>query len=550
MRRDPRLGHVVHLAGADLHLERLRLGPDHGRVQGLVHVRLGHRDVVVELPGNRPPDGVHDPERRVAVLDLVHQQPDGVDVVDLVELGALALHLLVDAVDVLGAAGDLRLDADLGELLAQDPDALVDEALALPPAIGEARDQLAVLVRLGVLEREVLELPLPLPDPEAMGERRVDLHRLASDSRLLLRRQEGQGAHVVQPVGELDDHHPHVLGHGHEHLPDVLRLLLLHGPRGAELAQLGDPVDQPAHLAPEALLDVGEGEVGILGNVVEERGRERLGIHLQRGELVGDLDRVADVGLSGGAQLSGVRLGGDLVGTLDQADIDARPMTSRLGDDVLDGVRARRGGRGSARDPLHHGRRGRAQAGEVHGRPMVARTPAGSRSARHRVTCGCAGVNSRAPAPELAQLGRAGFGEQNLCLVGTLCADGWPRISANEVYFVEGELMLGMMVDSRKSRDLVRDPRITVMTPQCDREAKRGDFKLYGMALTVADVALREGYGRTIQAAIGWRPDEPYPLWSVEIKRASYISFGEGRQLLRWSTRRGMEVLRHPDEPS
>ena len=153
-----------------------------------------------------------------------------------------------------------------------------------------------------------------------------------------------------------------------------------------------------------------------------------------------------------------------------------------------------------------------------------------------------------AAAPELAELGRVGFGEQNLCLLGTLRANGWPRISANEIYFVEGELMLGMMVDSRKSRDLVRDPRITVMTPQCDREAQRGDFKLYGTAVSVHEVTLRERYGQTIHAAIGWRPEEPYPLWSVEIESASYISFGEARRLLRWSADRGTERLRHPDE--
>jgi Pyridoxamine 5'-phosphate oxidase len=151
---------------------------------------------------------------------------------------------------------------------------------------------------------------------------------------------------------------------------------------------------------------------------------------------------------------------------------------------------------------------------------------------------------------ELAELGRAGFGQQNLCLVGTLRSDGWPRISANEVYFVDGELLLGMMVDSRKSRDLERDPRITVMTPQCDREAKRGDFKLYGRAVDVSDATLREGYGRTIYAAIGWRPDEPYPLWAVQVESASYISFGEHRLLLRWSPERGTERLRHPDEQS
>jgi hypothetical protein len=151
-------------------------------------------------------------------------------------------------------------------------------------------------------------------------------------------------------------------------------------------------------------------------------------------------------------------------------------------------------------------------------------------------------------APELATLGMDGFREQNLCLVGTLRSDGWPRISANEVYFVEGELMLGMMPNSLKSRDLVRDPRITVMTPQCDREAKRGDFKIYGRVTDVADPHLRQRYSDTIFAAIDWRPTEPYPLFAVHIERAGYISFGEQRQLLRWSPERGVEKLHHPDD--
>jgi hypothetical protein len=154
----------------------------------------------------------------------------------------------------------------------------------------------------------------------------------------------------------------------------------------------------------------------------------------------------------------------------------------------------------------------------------------------------------QASAPELAELGLEGFREQNLCLVGTLRADGWPRISANEIYFFDGHLLLGMMPNSRKSKDLERDPRVTVMTPQCDREAKRGDFKVYGRALDVTDPEVREGYGTTIYAAIGWRPEEPYPLWSVDIESAGYISFGPKGRLLRWSPDRGVEKLKHPDE--
>ena len=124
-------------------------------------------------------------------------------------------------------------------------------------------------------------------------------------------------------------------------------------------------------------------------------------------------------------------------------------------------------------------------------------------------------------APELASLVQVGIGEQNLGLLGTLRRDGWPRISPSEIYIAEGELLLGMMPGSRKVRDLERDPRLTVMTPQCDREPRRGDAKLYGRAIAVDDPGLRERYGQTIFAATGWRPDEPYPLFAVDIERAT-----------------------------
>jgi hypothetical protein len=152
-------------------------------------------------------------------------------------------------------------------------------------------------------------------------------------------------------------------------------------------------------------------------------------------------------------------------------------------------------------------------------------------------------------APELAGLGLEVFREEhNMCLIGTLRADGWPRISAQELYFVDGELLLGMMRRSRKSLDLERDSRITVMTPQAEREPTHGDFKLYGRAAEVTDPALREAYGRTIFDAIGWRPREPYPLWSVDFDSAAYITFGDNHRLVRWTIAGGIEELRHPDD--
>src|SRR5207248_10124643 len=84
----------------------------------------------------------------------------------------------------------------------------------------------------------------------------------------------------------------------------------------------------------------------------------------------GDLQRMGDVRLARGPQLSFVRSRRHLVGTLDQADVQARPMKTRLSDDVVDEVRFGPGLRG-ARDALHDGGRSRTQACEVHGAEIL-----------------------------------------------------------------------------------------------------------------------------------------------------------------------------------
>ena len=147
------------------------------------------------------------------------------------------------------------------------------------------------------LEGEVLELPLDLPDPEPLGERRVDLLGLAGDPELLLGRQAVEGPHVVEPVGELDEDDPDVLGHRQEHLPDVLGLLLLVAV-GAELRQLRDAVDEPRDLGPEPLLDVLEAVLGVLGDVVEERRGDRDRVDPELGGDLGRRDRMGDVRLA------------------------------------------------------------------------------------------------------------------------------------------------------------------------------------------------------------------------------------------------------------
>ena len=64
--------------------------------------------------------------------------------------------------------------------------------------------------------------------------------------------------------------------------------------------------------------------------------------------------------------------------------------------------------------------------------------------------------------PELAALGEERIEATGLVLLGTLRKNGFPRISPVEPLLTMGRLYLGMMWQSRKALDLLRDPRCTV----------------------------------------------------------------------------------------
>jgi hypothetical protein len=148
-----------------------------------------------------------------------------------------------------------------------------------------------------------------------------------------------------------------------------------------------------------------------------------------------------------------------------------------------------------------------------------------------------------AAAPELSRLGEERLRARELCLVGTLRKNGWPRISPVEPEFVDGELMLGMMWRSPKAMDLLHDPRLVVHSVVSDRLGTEGDFKLYGRAVPVAESARRGRYRASVKARIDWEPDEPnYHVFAIDIVSAGYVTFAEPRFGLAWEA--GGEVRR------
>lgn len=127
--------------------------------------------------------------------------------------------------------------------------------------------------------------------------------------------------------------------------------------------------------------------------------------------------------------------------------------------------------------------------------------------------------------PELAALGEELFEATGLVLIGTLRKNGFPRISPVEPLIFEGKLYLGMMWQSVKALDLLRDSRCTVNTTVCNKDGSEGEFKAYGRAIDVTDSEERQHYGKAMSEKIGLNPEEfesEYHLFTIDIEEASY----------------------------
>lgn len=119
-------------------------------------------------------------------------------------------------------------------------------------------------------------------------------------------------------------------------------------------------------------------------------------------------------------------------------------------------------------------------------------------------------------------------------MLGTLRRNGWPRISPCELDFVGDDLLLGMMWNSPKARDLLRDDRCVLHSCTSERAGTEGDFKLYGRAHNQEDESVRSSYRAAIRARIDWEPTGPFHLFAIEVESAGFVVFGERGYGMAW----------------
>ena len=146
-----------------------------------------------------------------------------------------------------------------------------------------------------------------------------------------------------------------------------------------------------------------------------------------------------------------------------------------------------------------------------------------------------------AAAPELAAHGHALIERFGFVLIGTIRADGTPRISPVAVYLVKGDLMLVMIPGTHKARDVLRDPRIVLQSPVTEAAEPGAEFKLRGHAVEATAERLRTATADTVETVSGWRPLQSWLFLSITVQAAAHVAWaGEEMTLTCWDHKLGL----------
>jgi hypothetical protein len=157
-----------------------------------------------------------------------------------------------------------------------------------------------------------------------------------------------------------------------------------------------------------------------------------------------------------------------------------------------------------------------------------------------------------AEAPEIADLAEKRLAASGLMMLGTVRADGFPRISPMEPILADGRLVLhddrmwlAMMPDATKSRDLKRDGRLALHTATADKMVTEGDVKLWGTATEVTDPDTLARFSDDIYVSVGHRFEVgTFDAFDVDLLGASSVGVGDDVMTVRtWKPGEGVAVV-------
>ncbi len=155
--------------------------------------------------------------------------------------------------------------------------------------------------------------------------------------------------------------------------------------------------------------------------------------------------------------------------------------------------------------------------------------------------------------PELAGRARALLTSTTNGVLGTIRADGSPRLSGIDPFFADGELWIGSMPGARKGDDLKRDARVALHgIPWESRRIKDGaadpgdgDVKLTGRAVLLADAAEQAALMAWFKDERGLEPPGEADLFRIEPEAVVVIAVADDQLVVdRWSATDGRTTVR------
>ena len=246
---------------------------------------------------------MHHAHGAIAGVDLIDHDAQAIDIDDLGQRRALALHLSIDAIQMLFARLDLGRDAGLLQRRLELHVNLVEKFLLIAAGALERALDDAIALRVESLEAEFLELQLHGVEPEPLGHRRVDIERLARHLATLGWCHGTHGAQVVGAIGELDQDHAQIAHHRQQHLAKALGLRFL-AILELDLIEFGDAIDNLGDIIAKTRRDLGFRRRRVFDDIVQNRRDDGVGVEVQVSEDVGRRHRMRDVGFAAEAFLS------------------------------------------------------------------------------------------------------------------------------------------------------------------------------------------------------------------------------------------------------
>ena len=266
--------HFVHFVSADLDFEGFGVLRHDGGVQGLVVIRFGHCDIVLETSRHRLPHRVDFAKHRVAILHGVNDDSHRQQVVNLVYIDMQIVHFFVHGIKVFGSAVHFAVYAHFFEFFFDLLANCVQKALSFGLLFGNVFRNILVLGRQQIFHCQIFEFALEERNTKSARKRSIDVKRFFCDTFLLFFGEILQRAHIMQTVGKFDDDNSQILCHSNENLSEVFRLRLFSVDK-LKFVEFGYALDKFANLVAELLSKFVVSDGRIFQNVMQKRGYDR-----------------------------------------------------------------------------------------------------------------------------------------------------------------------------------------------------------------------------------------------------------------------------------